>query len=154
MADLTTGPITRHLLKTTSFMLVTMVFQTLYFLVDLYWVGRLGTEAVAAVAVAGNLNFLVLALTQMLGVGTTTLVSHAAGQKDRDRTLLVFNQSQVLSIVVGVLLFLVGMATRARYSAAMGADAETARLDGPHTILQVRPQASLAAIEPFLASVA
>jgi hypothetical protein len=33
--DMTTGPITRHLLKTTSFMLVTMVFQTLYFLIDL-----------------------------------------------------------------------------------------------------------------------
>ena len=42
MQDLTTGSVTRHLLKTTSFMLVTMVFQTLYFLVDLYWVGRLG----------------------------------------------------------------------------------------------------------------
>ena len=46
MEDLTTGSITRHLLKTTSFMLVTMVFQTLYFLVDLYWVGRLGKEPV------------------------------------------------------------------------------------------------------------
>ena len=42
MQDLTTGPITRHLLKTTSFMLVTMVFQTLYFLIDLYWVGGSG----------------------------------------------------------------------------------------------------------------
>ena len=51
MQDLTTGSLTRHLLKTTSFMLVSMVFQTLYFLVDLYWVGRLGTEAVAAVGV-------------------------------------------------------------------------------------------------------
>ena len=35
MEDLTTGSIFRHLLKTTGFMLVTMVFQTLYFLVDL-----------------------------------------------------------------------------------------------------------------------
>ncbi len=61
MQDLTTGSITRHLLKTTSFMLVTMVFQTLYFLVDLYWVGRLGKEAVAAVGIAGNLTFIVLA---------------------------------------------------------------------------------------------
>ena len=42
MQDLTTGSLTRHLLKTTGFMLVTMVFQTLYFLIDLYWVGRLG----------------------------------------------------------------------------------------------------------------
>ena len=35
MQDMTSGPITRHLLKTTSFMLVTMIFQTLYFLIDL-----------------------------------------------------------------------------------------------------------------------
>src|SRR4029450_7753891 len=77
MQDLTTGSVTRHLLKTTSFMLVTMLFQTLYFLVDLYWVGRLGKEAVAGVGVAGNLMFIVLAITQMLGVGTTVLISHA-----------------------------------------------------------------------------
>ena len=109
MQDLTTGSITRHLLKTASFMLVTMVFQTLYFLVDLYWVGRLGKEAVAAVGVAGNLTFIVLAISQMLGVGTTTLVSHAAGRKDHDRALLVFNQSQVLSMLVGAVFFVVAM---------------------------------------------
>ena len=91
MQDLTTGPVTRHLLKTTSFMLVTMVFQTLYFLIDLYWVGRLGTQAVAAVGIAGNLSFMVLALTQMLGVGTTTVVSHAVGRKDHEQALLLFN---------------------------------------------------------------
>ena len=95
MQDLTTGSITRHLLKTASFMLVTMVFQTLYFLVDLYWVGRLGKEAVAAVGIAGNLTFIVLAVSQMLGVGTTTLVSHATGRKEHEQALLVFNQSQV-----------------------------------------------------------
>ena len=70
MEDLTSGSLTRHLLKTTSFMLVTMLFQTLYVLVVLYWVGRLGTEAVAAVGISGNLMFIVLAATQMLAVGT------------------------------------------------------------------------------------
>src|SRR5258708_7114021 len=102
MQDMTTGPITRHLLKTTSFMLVTMVFQTLYFLIDLYWVGRLGTSAVAAVGIAGNMTFIVLALTQMLGVGTTTVVSHAVGRKDHAEAHLLFNQSQVIAIVVGI----------------------------------------------------
>ena len=43
-------------------MLVTMLSQTLYLLVDLYWVGSLGKEAVAAVGLAGNLSFVVLAL--------------------------------------------------------------------------------------------
>ena len=39
MQDLTTGSISRHLLKSMGFMLVMMAFQTLYFLIDLYWVG-------------------------------------------------------------------------------------------------------------------
>jgi putative MATE family efflux protein len=126
--DLTTGPVTRHLLKTTSFMLVTMVFQTLYFLIDLYWVGRLGTESVAAVGIAGNLTFIVLALTQMLGVGTTTVVSHAVGRKDRDRAVLLFNQSQILSMVSGVIFLAAGMSLRVSYTTTLAADAVTAGL--------------------------
>ncbi len=66
MQDLTSGSLTGHLLKTTSFMLVSMIFQTLYILVDLFWVGRLGTDAIAAVGLAGNLSFIVIAITQVL----------------------------------------------------------------------------------------
>ncbi len=126
MQDLTTGSITRHLLKTASFMLVTMVFQTLYFLIDLYWVGQLGSQAVAGVAVAGNLTFIVLAVSQMLGVGATALVSHATGRKDQDRALLVFNQSQVLSAVVGVVFLIVMMSLRGVYARSLAADPQTA----------------------------
>ena len=128
MQDLTTGSLTAHLLKTTSFMLVTMLFQTLYVLVDLYWVGRLGTEAVAAVAISGNLMFVVLAATQMLAVGTTTLVAHAVGRRDREHATVVFNQAQVLSTLVGVLFLGLTMATRMPYARAMSADPVTMQL--------------------------
>jgi putative MATE family efflux protein len=128
MQDLTTGSITRHLMKTTSFMLVGMVFQTLYVLVDLYWVAHLGTEAIAAVALSTNLMFIVLAMTQMLGVGTTTLVSHAVGRKDRDGARFIFNQSQVLAVVVGALFFIVAMWLRPVYTQGLAADATTLRL--------------------------
>ena len=128
MQDLTTGPIIRHLVSTGGFMLFTMVFQTLYFLADLYWMGRLGKEAVAGVAVAGNLMFVVLALTQMLGVGTTTLVAHAAGRKDRDGARKVFNQAQGLSMLAGALFLVVGLAVTPSYAAAFAADAATAAL--------------------------
>ena len=97
MQDLTKGSIPGHLPKTTGFMLVTMLFQTRYFLVDLYWVGRLGKEAIAGVGVAGNVMFIVLAVTQMLGVGTTTLISHASGRRDHPGALLAFNQAIGLS---------------------------------------------------------
>jgi putative MATE family efflux protein len=128
MQDLTTGSVTSHLLKTTSFMLVSMVFQTLYVLVDLYWVGRLGTDAVAAVAISGNLMFLVLAATQMLGVGATTLVSHAAGQRDRERANRVFNQAQSLSFLAGFVFLLAAMALRGAFARQMSADEGTTNL--------------------------
>jgi putative MATE family efflux protein len=137
MQDLTTGSLTRHLLKTTSFMLVTMVFQTLYFLIDLYWVGRLGKEAVAGVGIAGNLTFIVLAISQMLGVGITTLVSHATGQKEHGRALFVFNQSQVLSVMVGVVFLILGMIARIPYVNTLGADARTATLASDYLLWYV-----------------
>lgn len=125
MHDLTSGSVTAHLLRTTSFMLVSMVFQTAYVLVDLYWVGRLGTDAVAAVALSGNLMFLVLAATQMLGVGTTTLVSHASGRRDQARAITVFNQAQVLSMVAGSAFLIVGLSASAPYARLMSADEGT-----------------------------
>lgn len=132
MQDLTTGPITRHLLKTTSFMLVMMVFQTLYYLIDLYWVGRLGTEAVAAVGIAGNLAWIVLALSQMLGVGTTTVVAHAAGRKDQRHAIEAFNQSQLLGVIAGALFLVLGMMIRWSYSRALSSDARTAALSAQY----------------------
>jgi putative MATE family efflux protein len=118
MQDLTTGSLTNHLLKTTSFMLVSMIFQTLYVLVDLFWMGRLGTDAIAAVGLAGNLSFIVIAITQVLAVGATTLVSHASGRKEQDRAIFLFNQSQVLSMVAGLVFLAVAMALRHQYAAA------------------------------------
>ena len=122
MKDLTTGSLTRHLLQTTSYMLVTMLFQTLYVLVDLYWVGRLGTEAVAAVGISGNLLFIVLAATQMLGVGTTTFIAHAVGRRDHERAHLVFNQALVLSTLVGAIFLVIALATMNLYAEALSAN--------------------------------
>jgi putative MATE family efflux protein len=118
----------RHLLHMSAFMAVSMIAQTLYLLADLYWVGRLGKEAIAAVGVAGNVTMIVLALTQMLGVGTTALISHAAGQKDQSRAELVFNQSFLMSILVAAGLGVLGFLLMNPYCSSLSADANTARL--------------------------
>jgi len=128
MKDLTQGSVTKHLLHMSSFMAVSMVAQTLYLLLDMYWVGHLGKEAIAAVGVAGSLNMIVLALTQMLGVGTTALISHAAGRKDQRHAELVFNQSVIMSIFAGLLVGIVVFAAMGRYTNALSADAVTANL--------------------------
>jgi len=128
MKDMTQGSVTRHLLSMAAFMAVSMLAQTLYLLADLYWVGHLGKEAIAAVGVAGNLTMIVLAMTQMLSVGTTTLISHAAGAKDQPRAELVFNQSFTMSIVVACALGVIGFLARDPYCNGLSADATTAAL--------------------------
>ncbi len=128
MKDLTQGSVVKHLIQMAAFLAVSMVVQTLYLLADLFWVGRLGKEAIAAVGLAGNLTIIVLALTQMLGVGTTALISQAAGQKDQPRAELVFNQSFVMSILIAAGLGVVGFLLRAPYCDALSADATTAAL--------------------------
>jgi putative MATE family efflux protein len=126
--DLTTGSLSRHLLRTASFMLVTMLSQTLYLLVDLYWVGSLGKEAVAAVGLAANLSFVVLALSQVLGVGTTTLISHASGARNRTRAREVFHQSIWLAGAAAVAFLVIALPGRHAYVETFAADAQTASL--------------------------
>src|SRR6266446_401563 len=128
MKDLTQGSVTRHLLNMSAFLAMSMLVQTLYLLADLYWVGHLGKEAIAAVGVAGNMTMIVLALTQMLGVGTTTLISQAAGKKDQPHAELVFNQSFVMSILVALALGLLGFLLMNPYCNSLSADAVTATL--------------------------
>jgi putative MATE family efflux protein len=126
MKDMTRGPVAGHVLQLAGFIALTTLFQTLYFLADLYFVGRLGKEAVAGVSLSGNLAFIVLALTQSLGVGATALVSHALGRRDRAQAELVFNQALVLSALTGLGFGLVAVALRGAYCGWLAADAETA----------------------------
>ncbi len=126
MKDLTQGPITRHLIALSVPIAIGMLFQTLYFLIDLYFVSRIGDAAIAGVSSAGTATFIILGLTQMLGVGTVALVAQAAGRKDQTGANLVFNQAVVLSAVCGVATLLAGIFLAAPYLRAIAADEASA----------------------------
>jgi putative MATE family efflux protein len=123
--DLTNGSITGHLARMAVPIAVGMVFQTLYYLVDLYFVAQLGDAAIAGLGSAGNLQFLVMALTQVLGVGTMALIAHASGRKDRDDANLIFNQSLGLAALCAGLTLVGGYALADLYMDTLGADAAT-----------------------------
>jgi Na+-driven multidrug efflux pump len=98
-----------------------MLFQTLYLVVDLFFVARLGDAAIAGVSTAGTVTFMIMALTQMLGVGTVALVAHACGRKDQADANLVFTQSVVLSAIIGLLTLLLCALFAGPYVRAMAA---------------------------------
>jgi putative MATE family efflux protein len=126
MQDLTRGSVRGHVLQLAGFIALTTTFQTLYFLADLYFVGTLGSAAVAGVSMSGNLAFVVLALTQALGVGATSLIAQALGRKERAQAELVFNQALALATLTGLGFGLVAFAGRAAYCRWLAADAVTA----------------------------
>jgi putative MATE family efflux protein len=125
MKDLTQGSIVRQILMMAAPIAAGMIFQTLYFLIDLYFVAQLGDVAVAGVSTAGNIAFVVMAMTQVLGVGTVALIAHAVGRKDRADANLVFNQSIVLSAATGIAVLIGLFAFTHAYMQSVAADAPT-----------------------------
>jgi Na+-driven multidrug efflux pump len=122
---MTEGPISGHIMRMAVPIAVGMVFQTLYYMVDLYFVVQLGDTAIAGVSSAGNVQFLVMAITQILGVGTMALIAQASGKKDRDDTNLIFDQSLVLAAVCAAVTLVGGYGLGKWYVGTLGADAAT-----------------------------
>ena len=126
MRDLTQGSIRGHLIAMAIPITVSMLVQTLYLMVDLYFVSGIGKEAVAGVAAAGNVTMLVMALTQMLGVGTVALVAQALGAKDSARASRVFRQSLLLGLACVAATVVLGVAFAPAYMRGVAADAAIA----------------------------
>jgi len=126
MKDLTDSSIVKNILQMALPIAAGMFFQTLYFLIDLYFVAGLGDAAIAGVGAAGNVMFVVFAVTQVLGVGTVTLISHAAGRKDQADANLVFNQSLALAAACAVFTLALGFFGGPYYVKTLGASEATA----------------------------
>jgi len=125
MKDLTESSVAKHIVQMSVPIAAGMFFQTLYFLIDLYFVARIGDAALAGVGAAGNFTLLVFALTQVLGVGAVTLISQAVGRKDRADATLVFNQSLALSALCALITLAAGYAFARPYMASLAANAAT-----------------------------
>lgn len=123
MKDLTQGSVVRTILAMAIPVAASMLFQTLYLLVDLYFVAAIGDDAVAGVGTAGTLMFMIMALTQVLGVSTVAMISQAVGRKERDSANLVFNQSLVLASLCALVTLVLGYTLGDKYLANIAADA-------------------------------
>ncbi|HLG29332.1 MAG TPA: MATE family efflux transporter [Candidatus Brocadiales bacterium] len=72
------------------------------FIADIVMVGRLGTEAIAAVGLAGALNFIITIIFSSLNAGTLSLVARHSGAGERKDAERVAAQSMLLAILIGI----------------------------------------------------
>ncbi|MBI2581104.1 MATE family efflux transporter [Candidatus Woesearchaeota archaeon] len=77
--DLTTGSIRKHIVFLAAPMLVAMFMHNLFTLVDTFFVGRLGPEAIAAVAASFPIFFIIIALNSGMGIGVSSFVARSIG---------------------------------------------------------------------------
>ena len=97
------------LLKLAWPVVLAFILQNSYNIVDIYWVGRLGATAIAAVSLAGNFFYVILAIGQILGSGTVALVAHSFGAGLIDRANSIVKQSLSMATIIALCVCLAGI---------------------------------------------
>ena len=86
-----------------------MGVQTLYNLVDMIFIGRLGGEAIAGIAFNMPLFFLVLGLTMGLGTGVTASIARFIGQDNKKEADNSAEHALLMAIIISIVLCTVGL---------------------------------------------
>ena len=102
--DLTRGSIIRLLLRLSTPVILSMLMFTLYLVADLYFVSRLGPDAVAGVSISSNAFFFIFGMSIILGTGGMALIARCAGAGDYDGANKVFHQVVLGTVIAGVAL--------------------------------------------------
>src|SRR3974390_3460920 len=82
--DYTAGSLNRAILLLAVPMVLEMVLESLFAVVDVAWVGRLGANAVATVGLSESMLSLVFSVGMGLSLSTTAMVARRIGEKDHE----------------------------------------------------------------------
>ncbi len=107
-ASFTEGKILRSLVTLAVPIILANILQTAYQLIDTFWLGRLGANAVAAVSISFPILFLVLSLGSGLTLAGTVIVSQYKGANDQRKVNYGSSQTVFVVFFISVLLAMVG----------------------------------------------
>ncbi|PIQ91440.1 MAG: MATE family efflux transporter [Parcubacteria group bacterium CG11_big_fil_rev_8_21_14_0_20_39_22] len=96
-------------------------FHTMYNIVDAYFSGLVGTDAVAALSLSFPVFFIVIALGSGVSSGVTALISHSIGEGNRDEAKRYAVQGISFALVVSVVLTVLGLLISPTVFKALGA---------------------------------
>lgn len=121
-AKLTEGSVSQTILSQTGPMIIGMLGIVIFNLADTYFIGKLGTEALAAMSFTLPVVMLQGAIAMGLGVGTSAVVSHAIGTGDNNKVKRLTTDSLLLSVLIVLIIITIGLFTITPLFTAMGAE--------------------------------
>lgn len=101
--NLTKGDISKSLLKLSLPLALTAFIQITYGFVDMFFIGRLGSNALAGVGLAGFLLWIANALALVPKIGMGVLASQAFGRDNSKETIRILNNGYILTLILGLL---------------------------------------------------
>lgn len=108
--NLTQGPILKQLFTLAMPIMATSFIQMAYSLTDMAWVGRIGSEAIAAVGSVGILTWMSTSISLLNKVGSEVSVGQAIGAQNEQATRAFASHNLTLSLLIslswGALLFI------------------------------------------------
>lgn len=126
--DYTTGSLNRAILLLAIPMVLEMVLESLFAVVDVFWVSRLGAEAVATVGLTESMLTLIFAVAIGLSMSTTAMVARRIGEENPDEAAVAAVQAIILGLAAAVILGLPCLFLAPHLLRLMGASAEVVRM--------------------------
>lgn len=119
--DYTEGSLGRAVFLLSVPMILEMAMESLFGIMDVFWVGKLGSDAVAAVGVTEALLTLVFAAALGLSMSTTAMVARRVGEKDAEGAAVTAVQAIVLGLLSAVPTMVAGLVWPKELLGLMGA---------------------------------
>src|SRR3954470_22348608 len=119
--DYTAGPIGQAIFLLAVPMVLETVLESVFAVVDVFFVSRLGADAVATVGLTESMMVLIYTLAMGLGIGATATVARRIGERDSEGASHAAAQAILLAIIIAVLLGVTGVAFAPTLLGAMGA---------------------------------
>ena len=102
--DFTKGSLNRAILLLAIPMVLEMVLESLFAVVDVFWVGRIGANAVATVGLTESMLLMVFAIGMGVSLSTTAMVARRIGEKDPEDAAVAGVQAIFLGLTISVLI--------------------------------------------------
>lgn len=118
--DYTRGPIGRAILLLAIPMVLEMIMESVFAVVDMFWVSHLGTDAAATVALTESLMTVVYTLAIGLSIGAMAMVARRIGEQNPDGAARATVHAIVLALTVSILIGAVGAPLAPRLLNIMG----------------------------------